>query len=139
MIWYNDDDPESQNANWKNSELMKSFADQYFDWQSNVEESKTEPINELDEELDRMWRSSPLTGVVAGTHVRKTADSDVTTNDVVKAMIEHKATAHLDFFIDSLVDLAAESYKYGNEKATYMIERTMEEVRALNIGEQNAF
>lgn len=115
-IWLNDDDPESTNQNWKNSEIMKDFATLYF---NNLTEQEEQRDNEV-----------PVV-----TSKLELETEKISTEDVANAYLTRQANEQLDHVIETLGDLAQESTKYGNETATYMIERTLEDIRAFKGGE----
>ena len=124
MNWFNDDDLESTNAHWKNSEIMRSFVENYLD------DKLAEPTEQKsDVDLDNIITNAAL------EELGWPADENISIQEVVNFYKIAKANEELDDVIKTLGNLATESTKYGNEKATYMIERTIEEVRALKDGE----
>lgn len=121
-MWFNDDDPEKVQTNWKNSEITKVFAEQYlksFAKDSSDGECECE-IESKEEEQEK----------------NSGKESDEVQELVVILEPVALAKKEIDEVIEKLAALAEESMEYGNEKAIYLIERTIDEVRDIrnNLG-----
>lgn len=128
-MWFSDDDLESTNANWKNSEVIRTFAENFID--RKMVEKRTTQDSSSNDSISEVGE----TGVTSLSWLDSSPVSDIELAAFAQQVREYE---ELDLLVESLADLAGESVKYGNEKATYMIERTMEEIRALKSGEVNA-
>jgi len=116
---------ENNDETWRNSEIMRSFVDNHM---SQV--AKEEPL------------SSEVEDVVTSEDDNEfniLKNSTETTLSFVTTLLNERDKESVDIIVETLGDLASESVKYGNEKATYMIERTMEEIRMLKLENINEF
>jgi hypothetical protein len=103
-MWYNDDDIEKKQTNWKNSEVMRIFAEQYL----NQEDDKPEEEEEVEEQDcgDAGLMDKPVKVIVVKEHLR------LQLNEVIQK-------------------LASLSSQYGNEKVRYMMERAVDDLKAI--------
>lgn len=109
-LFYNDDDDESGQLRWKTSELMQGFAKQYFGEPSNVKDIE---ITETKSDLEN------LAALAEDDRTYKLAQS------------KSEYLQEIESAVGQLHALAKYASKHNNEKATYLIERSVNEIKAI--------
>jgi len=119
---FNDDDAESTNGNWKNSDIITSFSENFVEplMVKHMEKEAADKEASVIKEAELATIEADLISFEQLGKVQVNPQSD---------------TVNIDKVIESLAELAVESTKYGNEKATYRIERAVEDLRSLKGGE----
>jgi len=116
-MWYNDDDKESAQANWKNSEITRLFVENYLDPKLAQEAINAEAkLAELDE--------------VEEVVVVEAASEDVPAE---LPSVESEFIHGIDMAIRKLARMAEQS---DNETVRYKIERAIIDLEAKKQGEQ---
>jgi hypothetical protein len=110
MFYYNDDDIEKTQTNWKNSEVMRIFAEQY---------------------LDKLQEVAPIAQPAIDSLPPETS-TKVATDNVSVARTESRRL--VEAAMQKLADLSA---KYGNEKVKYELDRAKAELEKILLTGEN--
>lgn len=115
MIWYNDDDIEKEQTNWKNSEITRLFVENYLDpklaEEARDESLKVEAAEEKEEEI-----------VIAAAPEDESAEPP---------LIKEEFIHEIDMAIRKLARMAEQS---DNEIVRYKIERAIIDLEAKKQG-----
>jgi len=118
-IFFNDDDIEKEQTNWKNSEVMRIFAEQYLD-KITVSEQSNEGKNSANNLAED-----------------KFAQDDNLDDHGSMALMEEEENLASEV-MSAMDKIASLSNEYGNEKVRYMLDIAKGELeRILHTGEEN--
>lgn len=109
-MWYNDDDEEKGQNNWKNSEVARLFVENYLDpMLVKQAENTDEEVSDVPQEDIKVSVASEDGGL-----------------QKVEAQLRDK----VDLVINKLAELSSQ---YGNEKVRYKMERAIMELEDIKL------